>query len=353
MSLYSPGRRRAILILLLTSLLLLTLDLRGNAIFDAVRSGYNQAMRPFESATEVVSRPIRNAWRGITQYDDLEDENQRLQEQVQSMQANDVVSRAVISQYYELLAINDLEFPGSYERVTAYVVGQTPSNLDQIIEINKGENDGIREGMVVIAPNGLVGKVTEALADESRVMLLTDTNYAVEVKVVRPEVPLTTTTSSSTSTTTTTTPPAAGVPPGASTTSTSTTTSTTTSTSTTVPGQTTLPPTTVPPTTLPDPQRETGGLVGRGPGERPEVVFIADTPGFGTPSVGDIVSTSGGSMSLAPADIPIGRVTEVQPSSPSEGLVVEVEPYANLDDLEFVQVILYTPERETPSADPD
>src|SRR5690606_5228850 len=126
------------------------------------------AMRPFESATEVVSRPIRNAWRGITQYDDLEDENQRLQEQVQSMQANDVVSRAVISQYYELLAINDLEFPGSYERVTAYVVGQTPSNLDQSIEINKGENDGIREGMVVIAPNGLVGKVTEALADESR-----------------------------------------------------------------------------------------------------------------------------------------------------------------------------------------
>ena len=58
-------------------------------------------------------------------------------------------------------------------------------------------------------------------------------------------------------------------------------------------------------------------------------------------------------MSLAPADIPIDRGTEVQPSSPSEGLVVEVEPYANLDDLEFVQVILYTPERETPSADPD
>ena len=35
MPLYSPGRRRAIILLLLTSALLLTLDLRGNAIFDA------------------------------------------------------------------------------------------------------------------------------------------------------------------------------------------------------------------------------------------------------------------------------------------------------------------------------
>ena len=42
MPLYTPGRRRAIVLLLLTSVLLLTLDLRGNAIFDAVRSGFNR-----------------------------------------------------------------------------------------------------------------------------------------------------------------------------------------------------------------------------------------------------------------------------------------------------------------------
>jgi cell shape-determining protein MreC len=99
---------------------------------------------------------------------------------------------------------------------------------------------------------------------------------------------------------------------------------------------------------LPDPQRETGQLVGRGPDREPEVIFVADTPGFGTPEVGDIVSTSGGSVSLAPADLPIGVVVEVRQSSPSEGLIVVVRPYADLDDLEFVQVILYTPDSESP-----
>jgi rod shape-determining protein MreC len=337
MALYTPGRRRAILILLLSSLLILTIDLRGNAIFDAMRSGYNQAMRPFESASEVVSRPIRNAWRGITKYDDLEAENQRLRERIEEQQANDIANQATYSQYLELLAYFELEGPGSYGRVTASVVGESPSNLDQVIEINRGENDGLRTGMAVIATNGVVGRVTSVEPDRARVRLITDTQYAVQVKVVRP--PETTTTT--VATTVPTTVPGATAPV-------STSTSTTTAPTTTIPGQTT---TTVPPTTLPDPQRETGQLVGRGPDREPEVVFIDDTPGFGTPEVGDIVSTSGGSVSFAPADLPIGVVVEVRQGSPSEGLIVVVQPYAELDDLEFVQVILYRPDSE--SAQPD
>ena len=55
MPLYSPGRRRAIVLLLLSSVLLITLDLRGNALLDSARSAWNQALRPFESAAEVVA----------------------------------------------------------------------------------------------------------------------------------------------------------------------------------------------------------------------------------------------------------------------------------------------------------
>ena len=40
MAIYSAGRRRTMIILLLTSILLITLDLRGNAVFNAARSGF-------------------------------------------------------------------------------------------------------------------------------------------------------------------------------------------------------------------------------------------------------------------------------------------------------------------------
>jgi rod shape-determining protein MreC len=336
MAVYSPGRRRAILLLVLTSLLLITIDLRGNALLDAARDGFDRAMRPIEDAAEVVARPVRNAWRGITRYDDLEAENERLEAQIDAMRTNDIAARSVIEQWQRLFAMFDLESPGDFDRVVASVIGQSPNNLDQIIEINKGTNDGIRVGMPVINPAGsLIGKVTQTTSDRAQVMLITDTNYAVLVKIVRPEsLP------EPASTLTTTIPATPGGAPstGSGATTTSTTTATTSS----------LPPTT---TTLPDPQRETGQMVGKGVDEPPRVNLIDDSPAFGTPEIGDTVLTAGGDRSLAPADIPIGVVSDVRHGSPSEGWILDVEPLAELEGLEFVQVILYTTETDSTEND--
>ena len=63
MAIYTAGRRRTMLILLLTSILLITLDLRGNAVFNAARSGFEYAFRPFEIAGEVITRPVSRIWR--------------------------------------------------------------------------------------------------------------------------------------------------------------------------------------------------------------------------------------------------------------------------------------------------
>jgi cell shape-determining protein MreC len=102
-------------------------------------------------------------------------------------------------------------------------------------------------------------------------------------------------------------------------------------------------------TTLPDPQRETGQLVGLGVDELPRVDLVDDSPQFGTPTIGDAVLTAGGDRSLAPAEIPIGVVSEVRRGSPSQGWILDVEPLAELNGLEFVQVILYVTELEADS----
>ena len=90
MPLYTPGRRRAIILLLLTSALLLTLDLRGTSIFDSARAGFRRALEPFETAGDVVTKPIRNAWHGIMDYDDLAQENQDLREQIDAQVSDQI-----------------------------------------------------------------------------------------------------------------------------------------------------------------------------------------------------------------------------------------------------------------------
>src|SRR5690606_34878549 len=108
------------------------------------------------------------------------------------------------------------------------VVGHSPNNLDQVIEINKGRKSGIDVGMAVVNQAGLVGKVTYATDYTAQVMLVTDARYTVAVKVTsgaegEVETPTNTTPSGltpeqveaeGTTTTTTTIPPVTTGPNG-------------------------------------------------------------------------------------------------------------------------------------------
>jgi rod shape-determining protein MreC len=346
MPLYTPGRRRAIVLLLLTSVLLLTLDLRGNAVLDAVRAGYNRVLEPFESAADVVTRPIRNAWRGITDYEDKAEEVERLREQLDAQRADQISAQATLQEHEELLALNNLPALSDYENVVATVVGASPTNIDQVIEIDKGRDDGIEVGMAVVSRAGLVGKITTPLLpDRAYVMLLNDLQYATQVKVVPGAPPATTTTTTSPTTTVAggappASPPTEATPPA----STSTTTTTAPPTDTTPESTSTSTTTT---TTLDlDSPRETGLLRGQGDADLPQVELLADTPVIGRIRRGDIVLTAGGTESLAPQNIPVGRVVNRISRSTAEGPLLEIEPYANLDELNFVRVVLYKPASE-------
>lgn len=61
----------------------------------------------------------------------------------------------------------------------AQVVGRDISNWSKTILINRGTNDGVGKGMIVISNSALAGKVIETGADISRVILLTDPESCV------------------------------------------------------------------------------------------------------------------------------------------------------------------------------
>lgn len=369
MAIYSAGRRRTMIILLLTSVLLITLDLRGNAVFNAARSGFDYALRPFEIAGQVIAQPISRVWRGVTAVGDLQAEVERLQDLVDQQRASQIAGDNAIIENRELRAQIGLESLSSIGRVTGQLIGQSPSNFDQRVEIDRGLVDGIRVGMPVMNSAGLVGKITNVFPETSIVMLVTDPQYFTGVKVVGQVMPSATTVPST-------------VPAGLAVDDVTTTTSTTTTTTTTVPGG--LPATTVvedidgnlvvitvpevPPGTPIGPEtatttsttttttlvplevtRETGVIQGLGSGQLPRVRFIADSSQFGGAiMVGDAVLTSGGSESLAPPDIPVGRVANVIENPGTVGLELEVELSADLGRLNFLTVLLYQPPREAP-----
>ncbi|MEO6652641.1 MAG: rod shape-determining protein MreC [Ilumatobacteraceae bacterium] len=374
MAIYSAGRRRTMIILLLTSILLITLDLRGNAVFNAARSGFSYAIRPFEIAGDVVTRPIERVWSGVTDIDDLKDENARLQRRIDQQSGTEIAGENALIENRQLRALLDIESLAAYDRKTGEIVGSSPSNYDQRVEIDLGSSDGIKVGMPVVNEAGLVGKITQVNPETSVVMLITDTLYNVPVKVVALVFPTPSTVTPDTVpsgldvgdvTTTTTTTTTTTIPVDVSTdasTDTSTdastddsldpavdpvvdaplpeTTTTSTSTTTTTTTTTTIPPEPV------EENRETGLLNGKGGDLLPSVQFIADSPQFGRIEVGDEILTAGGSRSLAPPNIPIGRVENVIQRPGTAGLELEVGLNVDLGRLSFLSVILYQPPTE-------
>ncbi len=380
MPVYSVSRRRAIALLALSSILLITLDLQGNSVVRGLRGVFSTIFEPVQSSTRVITRPLENAWRGMTNYGELETENERLQDQLDQQEGAFIAALATVRDAQELLALNGIDNLADISSVTAQVVGGTPSNYSQTIEINQGSDRGLRVGMPVVNAAGLVGRITWVDNDRSLVLLSNDSLYAIPVQVVnQPDmVPATTTTTTTTTSTTTTT----------TTTSTSTTTSTTlalvaplvtavvdpnaptttpaisTTTSTTIdfsgvdfgalaptttgaivtiaPGTTAGGPTTT--INLDDlPVAETGIFRGRGIDNAPVVEFIDQNSRFGEVQVGALVITSGGSQSLAPRGIVVGRVIKIVERTGTSGAVLEVRLTAKLTALNFVRVLLYQP----------
>ncbi|MEO6125705.1 MAG: rod shape-determining protein MreC [Ilumatobacteraceae bacterium] len=363
MPLYSVNRRRAIILLVLTSVLLITLDVRGNAVVNRVRNAFSHVLSPFVTAGDVIATPIKNAWHGATDYQDLKRDNEQLRRQVEQQRGDQLAARAFVSAYQELLTLNGLI--ANYPRVTARVVGPRTSNFRQTIEIDRGTNDGILVGMAVISAAGLVGKITQVYDNRSVVLLVTDPEYVIDCKVSGAEMPvvgggadgdatqettasginvsdLTSTTTTSTTiapstentvldgqTTSTASPPAINAAADGTASATSTTESATT-------------------TTVAIVERETGGCEGRGPNSLPAMKFVTEDPLYGVIEEGDVIATTGGSDSLAPPDIIIGTVINKIERASSSGPLLEIDLSADLDHLNLVQIVKYRPTSEVP-----
>ncbi len=343
--------------LVLTSIILITLDLQNSSAISGLRNVFGTIFRPVESTTRVITRPISNAWHGIFDYNDVLDENDRLREKVAQQEGATVAAAASVRLAQELLALNGLPTLAGINAVTAQVIGDSPTNFSQTIEINQGSESGIRVGMPVLNAAGLIGKITKAYGNRSVVMLITDPDFALSVKVVNSPRQTTTTTIAKSNAAVPS--PVVPVEPDASLegeASTTTTTTTTTTIAGFTPSVTTLPatPSGVSSITVPLASdlavRETGVIEGRGPSRQPTVRFISNAVRFGDIQAGVPIVTAGGSRSLSPPDILIGTVARVVERLGSAGPVLEIEPVADLTNLSFLRVLLYQPitEKVTP-----
>jgi rod shape-determining protein MreC len=179
------GRSRLTLALLvLTSLAVLTLDFRDSSIVSSARRAASTAFSPLRGVAETATEPITTAWHGITDYGDVKSENERLRERIDEMTGGAVLDEDAAEQLDALLDQLEIEWVGDIPTATARVVAGPGSNFSHTIEIDKGSDAGFKEGMPVVTGAGLVGRLVQVSARRSTVLLITDPDFAVGVRLV-------------------------------------------------------------------------------------------------------------------------------------------------------------------------
>lgn len=172
------GRSRFTLILLvLASLTVLTLDYRDTGPVQGVRSVFGTVFSPFEGVGRWIASPFQDAWHGIFSYDDLEDENRDLRRRLDALEGQEITDAADLADYEELRRQERLPVRDDIERVTAQVTAGPLTSFLSTFEINRGSGDGVEEGMVVMTEAGLVGRIEDVQGGSATVRVITDPDY--------------------------------------------------------------------------------------------------------------------------------------------------------------------------------
>ncbi|MEZ5229284.1 MAG: rod shape-determining protein MreC [Acidimicrobiales bacterium] len=169
------------MLLVVTAVALMTLDARSVGPFNGVREVAYTATQPFRAVIGFVLSPIGSAWNGAVHYDDLQAENAQLRRDLADLEGRVARLPEAERELEQLLEATEIDYVGDIPRVTARVVTDRDTNLERIIEIDRGSDDGCEVDMPIVTGSGLVGRIIAVEGGRSQVQLITDARLHVGV----------------------------------------------------------------------------------------------------------------------------------------------------------------------------
>ena len=179
-------RIAAALMVLLIGLLALagnTVQVRENPTF--LEKGLRIVASPFQNGFHAISNVFDDIGMYFSDKKTLEAENTKLQQDVDALQYQIARLEEIElenARLKELLAYIDAN-KAVYQLQLAETIAKKNNNLQYMITVNKGSDDGVVAGMTVMNHYGLIGRVSSVLSGSCEVLLLPDHESAVGARV--------------------------------------------------------------------------------------------------------------------------------------------------------------------------
>lgn len=140
---------------------------------------------PMQVSVNSVASTFKNIWSSYISLIDVNEENNRLRQQLQDMEEkmNQHIENSV-----QFLRLRDqLLFASkkTKEKIFAEIIGESSDNTHDISLINRGSNQLVQRNFIVIRKEGLVGRIQSVSPFQSSVQLITDHRNRVPALIQR------------------------------------------------------------------------------------------------------------------------------------------------------------------------
>lgn len=162
--------------------LLLVVSTGNGGAFSGLRGAASDLGEPAGTAAAGGRTATQGLWSTIAGYFTHGAKVARLEQEVAEARVKLAEQAALKEENARLKALLGLYDSADKPIVTTRLVGSTSSSSRRYALIGAGSNQGVRPGMAVRSPLGLVGRVKEVGSSSARVLLITDTESSIPVR---------------------------------------------------------------------------------------------------------------------------------------------------------------------------
>jgi rod shape-determining protein MreC len=175
---------------IIAGVILLTLSLVAPKSYNGVRGAALDVTAPITGALHEVVATTEGLFSGAGDYWDAARQNAELKRERQSMLRRMVEARAILQENQQLKATLELKEHERTTLATGRIVGSSFNSVRRFAILSAGTNQGVRIGMPVRSADGLVGRIIDAGAFASRVLLVSDRANIVPARLLRGGIPV-------------------------------------------------------------------------------------------------------------------------------------------------------------------
>jgi rod shape-determining protein MreC len=170
---------------LLVALITYSLNLSRSHQANMLERGVNGALAPMQQQATRSGGLLGRIWHDYIALVNLKQENSRLTGEVKQLNSALAAAGEALRENERLARLLDLRKTIKEPTVAAMVIGEDVTPWFRSLTIDRGADSGIREGMPVLAADGVVGQTVKVTANSSRVLLLTDHASGIAAMIQR------------------------------------------------------------------------------------------------------------------------------------------------------------------------